>query len=168
MNRKKQSLVVVVVVLVILGLVEFGAAVAGPGIAAQAAGPAPGFYVISCLMVTPSGTQPCLANNEIPVGGTELALKAHVENGSGQPAQRGSVIFQDCLLKGNPAPSAACISGRGSWSHIINLPVNTSGDAEVDYGFVSTPRTIGFQFRYLGQGSGIANGESAPMDVTFF
>ena len=168
MNRKKQSLVVVVVVLVILGLVEFGAAVAGPGIAAQAAGPAPGFYVISCLMVTPSGTQPCLANNEIPVGGTELALKAHVEDSSGNPAQRGSVNFRDCELKNSVAPSAACDFGPGTWSHLSQMPVDASGNAEVDVGLFSTPRTVGFQFKYLGQGSGIANGNSNSMNVSWF
>lgn len=41
-------------------------------------------------------------------------------------------------------------------------------NAGVDFGFVSNPRTIGFRFEYIGQGSGIANGASAPGDVTWF
>lgn len=44
------------------------------------------------------------------------------------------------------------------------LKVNESGDAFVDFGAVLHPRTIGFRVRYLGQGSGIANGVSAPKD----
>ena len=52
MKSMKQSIVVVIVALAILGLVEFGAAVANPSITALAAqGPAAqGFYVISCLI----------------------------------------------------------------------------------------------------------------------
>src|SRR5713101_2461833 len=97
-----------------------------------------------------------------------MILKAHVNNSSGISATSGLVIFQDCLLKGVPAPSTACVSGSGAWSHIITLPIDTNGNAEVDYGFVSTPdKKIGFRFRYLGQGSGIANGASAPLDVTW-
>jgi len=114
-----------------------------------------------------SGTQPCASGNEIKAGTAELVLKAHVEISSGQPAQRGSVIFQDCELKNHPAPFEACDSGSGTWSFISTMHVDTNGNAEVDYGLVSTPTTIGFRFRYLGQGSGIANGVSAPMDVTW-
>jgi hypothetical protein len=47
------------------------------------------------------------------------------------------------------------------------LKVNESGDAFVDFGAVLHPRTIGFRVRYLGQGSGIANGVSAPKDFTW-
>ena len=120
MKSKKQLLVVVIVVLAISGLLEFGAAVAEASITAQAAGAAPGIYVISCLMDLSSVIQPCLAGNEIPVG-NELILKAHVEDSAGHPARRGSVIFQDCLVMGGPAPSAACVSGHGTWSHIITI-----------------------------------------------
>jgi hypothetical protein len=166
MKKEKQSLVVVVVAFAIAGILKLGAAVAGPS-TALAAGAAPGVYVISCLMVTPSGTQPCQTGNEIPVG-TELALKAHVEDSSGNPAQRGSVNFRDCELKNSVAPSAACDFGPGTWSHLSQMPVDASGNAEVDVGLFSTPRTVGFQFKYLGQGSGIANGNSNSMNVSWF
>jgi hypothetical protein len=141
--------------------------VADSSVTVVAAQAVPGTYVLACLKDDVSGIGPCLTGNEIPVG-VELVLKAHVEDSSGHPAQRGSVIFQDCLVKGFPAPSAACVSGSGSWSHIITMSVDINGNAEVDFGFVAHPRTIGFRFRYIGQRSGIANGESAPMDVTWF
>ena len=45
--------------------------------------------------------------------------------------------------------------------------VNQSGDAYFDFCCVYTPRTIGFRFRYLGQGSGTANGFSAWQNFTW-
>src|SRR5258708_5100377 len=95
-------------------------------------------------------------------------LKAHVQDHSGKPAQRGEVIFQDCEVKNSPGPSAACDSGSGVWAHVFQMSVDASGNALVDYGFISIPETIGFRFRYIGQGSGIANGASKPGDVTWF
>lgn len=105
------------------------------------------------------------------VVGQELVLKAHVDNCSGGPAQRGAVTFQYCSLKGLPpnditradeAPSAACASGEGNWARLVTVQVNASGDALMNFGFVSIPRTIGFRFKYLAQGSGIASGVSDP------
>jgi len=147
-------------------LAGLGAAIANPCVTALAAQPVQGIYEISFFADTQEGLV-ALTNNSLPVL-TELVLKAHMEDTSGHPVKHGSVIFQDCLLKGNPAPSAACVSGSGTWSHIITMSVDQNGNASVDYGFVSTPRTIGFRFRYIGQGSGIANGVSASGDVTWF
>ena len=106
----------------------------------------------------------------------ELVLKAHIDNCSGNPAQRGSVTFQYCSLKGGPpnditradeAPMAACATGQGSWSRLTTVPVNASGDALMNFGFVRIPRTIGFRFKYAAQGTGIASGVSAPADFTW-
>jgi hypothetical protein len=168
MKSKKQSLAVVIVALAISGLLEIGAAVADPSITALAAGPAPGFYVISCLMEAPN-LVPCLTGNEISVG-TALVLNAHVTDSSGNLAKNGLLIFQDCLLQGIPAPSIQCDSGSGVWSTIDRVPIMarpTAADIRVGYGSPSTPQTIGFRFRYL-SGSGIPNGISNSMDVTWF
>jgi hypothetical protein len=37
----------------------------------------------------------------------------------------------------------------------------------VDLGAVANPSTVGFRFKYVSQGSGIADGISAPKDVTW-
>jgi hypothetical protein len=106
----------------------------------------------------------------------ELVLKAHVDNCAGSAAQRGSVTFHYCSLKGGPpnditradeAPSAACATGQGSWARLTTVPVNASGDALMNFGFVRIPRTIGFRFKYQSQGTGIASGGSAPADFTW-
>ena len=106
----------------------------------------------------------------------ELILGAHVTDGSGAPAQGGSVTFQYCSLKGLPsndinrpdeAPSAECATKAATWANLISVPVDGSGNAYMNFGFVSIPRTVGFRFRYTGQGSGIANSVSAPRDFTW-
>jgi hypothetical protein len=101
----------------------------------------------------------------------EMVLKAHIQDSSGNPAQRGLVIFQYCSLKGLPpnditrpdeAPLEACENGSATWAHLGTFKVNESGDAFDDFGVVLIPRTVGFRFRYQGQGSGIANSLSDP------
>ena len=101
----------------------------------------------------------------------DLVLKAHVQDSSANPAQRGLVIFQYCSLKGLPpnditrpdeAPKEACENGSATWANLGAFKVNTSGDAFFDFGIVLIPRTVGFRFRYLGQGSRIPNGISDP------
>jgi hypothetical protein len=86
------------------------------------------------------------------------------------------VIFQYCSLKGLPpnditrpdeAPSAACANGTAAWANLTTMPIDQSGNAYLDFGVVLIPRTVGFRFRYLGQGSGIENGVSEPRDFTW-
>lgn len=110
------------------------------------------------------------------VVGQELILKAHVDNCSGSPAERGAVAFQYCSYRGLPpnditrpdeAPLAACESGDAMWRTLLTLKVNASGDALMNFGFVSIPRTIGFRFKYQSQGSGIDSGVSNPADFTW-
>jgi hypothetical protein len=161
---RKHSLLILIVALA--ALAGLGAVIVSSNTTVLAAPTVSGIYELSFFADTPNGLVP-LTNNSLPIL-TELVLKAHIEDGSGHPATRGSVIFQDCSLRGGPAPSAVCVSGSGAWSHIITMPVDQFGNASVDFGFVSNPRTIGFRFRYIGQGSGIANGASAPGDVTWF
>jgi hypothetical protein len=158
--RKHSLLILTVAFAALAGL---GAVVAGSSSTVLAANTVPGLYELS---FDTTGPVP-LTNNRLPVG-QELVLKAHVQDASGNPAQRGEVIFQDCEVKNSPGPSAACDSGSGVWAHVFQMSVDASGNASVDYGFVSTPRTIGFRFRYLGQGSSIANGVSNSGDVTWF
>ena len=141
--------------------------------------PAPGSYDISFFT---SGTGGLVPVDSLPVctvlACPELILGAHVEDGTGAAAQSGAVTFQYCSLKGLPpsdieradeAPSAACANGSATWANLpASVPVNASGDAYLDFGFVLIPRTVGFRFRYLGQGSGIANDTSAPEDFKWF
>ena len=106
----------------------------------------------------------------------ELILGAHVADGSGAPAQGGSVTFQYCSYKGGPAnditrpdeaPSAACATREASWANLTSVAVDGSGNAYMNFGFVSIPRTVGFRFKFTGQRSGIASGVSAPSDFTW-
>jgi hypothetical protein len=155
-------------------LAGMGAVVADPSATVLAGQVVPGSYVISCLM-EPFGQnqEPCLTGNQIPVG-TALVLIAHVTDSSGNLATAGSLIFQDCLLNGVPAQSSQCDSGSGVWSNIQTVHIRvirnqTPEDISIGYGSPSTPQTIGFRFRYLnGHASGITNGISNSMDVTWF
>jgi hypothetical protein len=106
-----------------------------------------------------------------------LGLKASVEDASRVPAQRGTVIFEYCSFKGLPpndiqradeAPKEACQTGEATWAQLITVKVDASGNIPVvGFGVVFIPRTVGFRFRYLGQGSGIANGVSEPENFTW-
>lgn len=170
---RKHSLLTVAVAFALAALAGLGAALARPSVTVTAAQATAGSYVISCLM-EPLGQnqEPCLTGNQIPVG-TALVLNAHVTDSSGNLATIGSLIFQDCLLNGVPAQSIQCDSGSGVWSdiqrvHIKVIRNQTPEDIRVGYGSPSAPQTIGFRFRYLnGQASGIANGISNSMDVTW-
>jgi hypothetical protein len=107
----------------------------------------------------------------------ELGLNASVDDVSGVPAETGSVIFEYCSFKGLPpndiqradeAPREACENGEGTWAHLITVKVDASGNIPVvSFGVVFIARTVGFRFRYLGQGSGIANGVSEPENFTW-
>jgi hypothetical protein len=141
-----------------------------------AAQPVPGNYVISFL----SNGAPI--SSTLPVG-EELVLKAHVTDSSNVDAQLGAVAFQVCSRKGgrsliklDPGPSSDCdVDGTGTWVHLYTAKVNAGlcpeeegpGFVCVNWGFISSPRTIGFRFRYTGQGSGIANGISQPKDASW-
>jgi len=121
------------------------------------------------------------------VNQAELLLHAYVADSSGSPALSGSVIFQVCTRGGDfhqdPQPSSACdIDNTANWQTLqapvkvnvagtpfcgsVCLPVGP-GNACGFWGVVSNPRTIGFRFKYLGQGSGIANRTSEAKDVTW-
>jgi hypothetical protein len=157
--------------LITLALVSFGIS---PRVAAQ---PVPGAYELSFFkfenlvgLIPVSSLSVCT-----PSVCEELILGAHVEEqSSGLPAQGGAVIFQYCSLppsditRADEAPTAACDSGLATWKDLhALLKVNESGDAFLDFGIVLIPRTVGFRFRYIGQGSGIANGVSLPKDFTW-
>jgi hypothetical protein len=138
--------------------------------ATTAAQAVPGIYELSFV---DTSLQPVTT---LVVGTQELELAAHVTNGSGAPAQGGAVRFQYCSYKGLPpyditradeAPLAACESGEAIWKNLVTVPVNASGYAYMDFGIVQIPRTVGFRFIYVSQGSGIANGTSLPEDFTW-
>ena len=103
----------------------------------------------------------------------ELVLNAHVEDEFENPAPGGSVVFQYCSLKGIPnditqpdeAPSSACADGSGHWATVGKVSVDSAtGDAFLNFGIVSFVEVIGFRYRYIGQGSGIANKLIDPVD----
>ena len=104
----------------------------------------------------------------------ELILSAHIEDSSGNPAPAGSVSFQYCSYKGLPrfditqpdeAPLSACADGSGKWVTVGRAPVNPeTGDALLNFGLVTVVNVIGFRYRYIAQGSGIANKLIDPVD----
>jgi len=107
--------------------------------------------------------------------GLELVLLAHVEDAEGAPATGGAVTFQYCSYKGLPpnditqpdeAPSSACADGSGTWATLARVPVDASGNAGLNFGAVTVVNVIGFRYRYIGQGSGIANSTIEPEDWT--
>jgi hypothetical protein len=141
-----------------------------PSLSARAATSTAGVYDLSFYT---NGLVPVAT---LTVGTTELILKAHVASTLGVPAQKGTVTFEYCSLKGLPsnditradeAPSSACADGTASWTRLMSVAVNASGDAYMDFGIVRIPRTVGFRFRYASQGSAVASGTSAPQDFTW-
>jgi hypothetical protein len=108
---------------------------------------------------------------------------AHVTNGAGAPAQRGSATFEYCSYKKLPpnditradeAPKEACEQRTASWASLGSVAVDAgtcpglgTGNACYNFGLVRIPRTVGFRFRFTGQRSGIANGTSAPLNFTW-
>jgi hypothetical protein len=132
-------------------------------LSAQGGASASGTYVISFLS---DGGGP-LVNDMLNVG-QSLALKATVTDAAGQLATQGAVAFEYCSLKGEPAPKARCESGPGAWKHHMTMRMDESGfPPQVHWGACSTPRSIGFRFRYMARGSAIAAGTSASKDATW-
>jgi hypothetical protein len=115
--------------------------------------------------------------SSLPVGfGSEVILRAHIDDSFGVAAQSGGVTFQYCSLKGLPphditradeAPSSACADGSAMWANLLTTTVDGSGNAYMNFGIVQIPRTVGFRFKYTGRGSGIANAVSEPSDFTW-
>ena len=97
--------------------------------------------------------------------GEGLALKAEVKDASGQPAS-GLVMFQYCSLQGQPAPSTECAAGSGRWVNWFVLH-GFIGEVSVCCFFAPSGTTVGFRFRYIGQGSGTASRPSNTLDFTF-
>jgi hypothetical protein len=131
----------------------------------------PATYVISFV---DSSRQPITG---LPVCDGELFLKAHVES-SGAPVQEGAVIFEYCSYKRLPpnditradeAPLEKCQTGEASWDRLSrgNEVLDESGDAYEFFGAVRIPRTVGFRFRYVAQGSEFEPGVSPPENFTF-
>lgn len=97
--------------------------------------------------------------------GTGAVLDAYVLDASSSPATSGSVAFYYCSLQGNPAPSEACLTDSGHWvrygsAGIIHTDPPGPKEGHALLGYTESPpsgTTIGFRFRYIGQGSGIAN-----------
>ncbi|HET9219247.1 MAG TPA: hypothetical protein VFR18_19840 [Terriglobia bacterium] len=133
----------------------------------------PGIYELSFL----TNGQP---TESILFVGDELVLKAHVTDSFGAPALGGSVTFQFCSRGGgksyfqmDPAPSRECdIDRTGTWKSLLSMKVNPGtcpdegpGFACMNFGFISSPRTIGFRFVYREQRSGIESGISTSKDA---
>ena len=100
--------------------------------------------------------------------GTELGVRANVRGSDGELATAGSVTFERCELRRNPAPAAECTSGQGTWRRFISVQMDPSGYPPIVHGGTcSSPTVIGFRFRYDGKRAGIANGVSAPRDFAW-
>jgi hypothetical protein len=118
--------------------------------------------------------------------GVELILRAQVKDGSGLPAKTGTVIFEYCSLNRpnddtqvDEVPMEACANGTATWTSlerpdeagrlVVTTGVNASGEALMNFGYVSITPVIGFRFRYLDSGSGIGppSGTSAAANCMF-
>ena len=95
--------------------------------------------------------------------GEAVILHAHIEDSSNIAADRGLVVFQYCSRNGPPsdinrvdeAPKGECETGDANWARLGSVPVDAFGNAELEFCCPMITPTIGFRFRYLGQGSGI-------------
>ena len=106
--------------------------------------------------------------------GQPVTLHAIIKTGTGAAAQKGSVIFQYCSLKGRPpnditrvdeAPFEACdVTAEGTWANLGSVPVNASGIAEWEFCCPQITPVIGFRYKYLGHGSGILNWTVTPQN----
>ena len=123
----------------------------------------PGTYEISFLKESIGGLQP-VTDNTLNVG-EFLVLKSQVKDVFGVPAVAGRVTYEYCSLNNEKVRSSECESGRGRWKRLFSMPVDPVGSL-FGFGSCSTPRTIGFRFRYSGGGS-IADGVSPSADVTW-
>jgi hypothetical protein len=132
------------------GLSEDVTAARGGGAAAV-----PGIYTMSTRMTSEG-----------------LVLEARVQYAStGAPATGGEAKFYACRIGNAPAPSAACVSGAGRWSFegtagIIRTGPN-AGFALLLFGQCPAGTTVGFYFRYSGQRTGVADGQSTPVDFSY-
>ena len=101
-----------------------------------------------------------------------LVLEARVQYAStGAPATGGEAKFYVCRIGNAPAPASACVSGAGRWSFegtagIIGSGLK-AGFAFRLFGQCPAGTTVGFYFRYSAQRTGIADGQSAPVDYTY-
>src|SRR5262249_2026835 len=90
-----------------------------------------------------------------------VRMNSHIN--SGFPSDRGLVVFQYCSRPGpsnditrvDEAPTGECDSGDANWARLASVPVDAFGNAELEFCCPMITPTIGFRFRYLGQGSDI-------------
>jgi hypothetical protein len=94
--------------------------------------------------------------------GTGAVLDAYVLDASGNPATSGTAVFYYCSLRGNPAPSEACLTGSGRWARYGSAGIIPAGDKQGHalMGFTESQpagTTVGFHFKFNGSGTGIAS-----------
>ena len=124
---------------------------------AASAAPAPGTYTLSF-------------NPDSVTGGASYIVIALVKDSAGASATGGTVVFQVCKVGSNVAirPSSACADGgAGRWRTFDKRAV-VGGLATTNAATYEVFSDIqhGWRIKYTGQGSGIANGFSAPADIT--
>lgn len=123
-----------------------------------------GTYEIHFLKETRQGLQPVL---DFTLNVREfLVLKSQIKDSLGVPAEEGTVTYEYCERQNVKVPSAECESGAGRWKRLMSMSIDQYGSL-AGFGSCSTPRTIGFRFRFNGLNSGIANGVSAARDVSW-
>ena len=107
--------------------------------------------------------------------GHAVILQAHIQGPDG-PAQSGGVVFQYCSRKGYPpnninrideAPLEVCEAGDGTWDNLGTRSVDAFGNAELEYCCPQVTPTIGFRYKYLSRGSGIANWTITPRNFNW-
>lgn len=125
---------------------------------------APGTYEILFLKETRQGLQTVV---DFTLNVREfLVLKSQITDSNGVPAQEGTVTYEYCERQNVKVPSAECESGAGRWKRHMSMSVDPVGSL-AGFGSCSTPRTIGFRFRFDGLNGPIASGVSAARDVSW-
>lgn len=79
--------------------------------------------------------------------------------------ERGSLVFWVCrdrsgLLK----DKAACLLGEGRWDRTGSFRVDEDGRVTINF-LLANSVAVGWKWKYMAQGSGLANTEALPIDI---
>lgn len=106
------------------------------------------------------------SGNQLSAGST-IVVRAVVRDPVNL-APSGTIVWQICKdSSGSGVASATCDAGTARWDSWFRDPVDPAcGCAQFG---VQNPnvQTIGYRYKYVGQGSGIANGISSPADAVW-
>ena len=133
---------------------------------ARAAKP-PGVYELSFEISVGGSSQPLDPLVPVPVG-TVIRATATVRDRSVGllPVSDGTIMFDQCVAKGDPAPLEACETGSGHWSVLARFRrppfVGPAQSVELS---CDSPTTFGIRFRYVH--GFVADGSNGPVNLVW-